>query len=94
MANKNLSQKFKFRNIDGTGQFFMNELMSKKHKSVCTTLTYIEFFLILASGSTGCVYVFVLASLVGIPVGITSTTITCAITAEIKYYKLIIKKRE
>ena len=95
MANKNLSQKFKFKNVDGTGQFFMNELISKKHKTVCTT--YIEYFLILGSGSTGCVYVFVLASLVGILVGITSTTIesnTCAITAEINYFKLIIKKKE
>ena len=30
-----------------------NELMSKKHKKVCTILNYIEHFLILASTITG-----------------------------------------
>ena len=32
-----------------------NKLMSKKHKKVCTTLIYIEHFLILASAITGCI---------------------------------------
>ena len=30
-----------------------NELMSRKHKNVCTTLNYIEHFLILVSTITG-----------------------------------------
>ena len=45
-----------------------NELMSKKHKKVCTTLNYIEHFLIFASTITGCVSIFIFASLVGIPI--------------------------
>ena len=31
--------------------------MSKKHKKVCTTLNYIEHFLILASTITGCIQI-------------------------------------
>ena len=49
--------------------------MSKKHKNVCTTLNYIEHFLILGSAITGCVSVFAFASLVGIPIVIRSSTI-------------------
>ena len=30
-----------------------NELISKKHKKVCTTLNHIEYFLILGSAITG-----------------------------------------
>ena len=73
-----------------------NELMSKKHKKVCTTLNYIEHFLLLTSTITGCVSISSFASLVGIPIGITSSANglkICAITAEIKKYKSIIKKK-
>ena len=68
--------------------------MTRKHKKVCTTLDYIEHFLILASTITGCVSVFAFTSLIGIPIGITSSAKwlkICAITAGIKKYKLIIK---
>ena len=41
--------------------------MSKKHRKVCTTLNYIEHFLILASIITRLVSIFAFASLVGIP---------------------------
>ena len=71
--------------------------MSKKQKNVCTTLNYIEDFLILASTITGYVSISPFASLIGILIGITSSTIrskTRAITAEIKKYKLIIKKKK
>ena len=71
------------------------ELMSKKHKKVCTTLNYIEHFLILASTITGCISISAFASLLGIPIGITSSAIglkICAITAGIKKYKSIIKE--
>ena len=47
--------------------------MTRKHKKVCTTLDYIEHFLILASTITGCVSVFAFTSLIGIPIGITSS---------------------
>ena len=73
------------------------ELISKKHKKVCTTLKNIEHFLILASTITGCVSISAFASLIGIPIGITSSAIglkICAITAGIKKYKSIIKKKK
>ena len=46
--------------------------MSKKHKKVCTTLNYIEHFLILGSTITGYVSISAFAFLVGIPIGIAS----------------------
>ena len=72
-------------------------MTSKKHKRACATLNYIENFLILASTINGCISVSALASLIGIPTGITSSAIgliICAITAGIKNYKPIIKKKE
>ena len=60
--------------------------MSKKYKIVYTTVNYIEQFLILASKITGCVSISALASLIGIPIGITSSAIVlkiCEITAGI-----------
>ena len=71
--------------------------MSKKHIKVCTTLNYIEHFLILGSTITGCISISAFASLVGIPVGITSSSIglkICAKTEAISRYKSIIKKRK
>ena len=71
--------------------------MSKKHKKVCTTLNYIEHFLILGSTIAGCVSISAFASLVGIPIGITSSAIglnICAVTAAIKKYKSMIKKKK
>ena len=71
--------------------------MSKKHGRVCTTLNYIEHFLILVSTITGCISFSSFASLLGIPIGITSSAIglkICAITAGIKKYKSIIKKKK
>ena len=69
--------------------------MSEKHKKVCITLIYIEDLPILASTITECASISSFGSLVGIPVGITSSAIglkLCAITAGIKKYKSIIKK--
>ena len=74
-----------------------NELMSKKYKEVCTTLNYIEHFLILALTITGCVSISAFASLIGILIGITSSTIelkSCTITVGVKKYKSIIKKEK
>ena len=61
--------------------------MSAKHKKVCTTLNYIEHFLILASGITGCISLSAFASLIGTHIGITSSATGlkfCAIAAGIK----------
>ena len=43
MAEESISQEFKFKNIDETRNYLIeeinrNELMSKKHKKVCITL--------------------------------------------------------
>ena len=70
--------------------------MSNKHKTFCKTLNYIEYFLTLASAIIGCVSISAFTSLLGIPIGITSSAIglkNCVITAAIKKYKSIIKKK-
>ena len=58
MVGINISQEFRLKRIDGTRNYFLeeiqqNELMSKKHKKVCTSLNYIEQYFILASTVTG-----------------------------------------
>ena len=71
--------------------------MSKKHKKVCAALNYIAQFLVLASVVTGCISISAVASLVGIPIGITSSVVgvkICAITAAIEQYKSRIKKKK
>ena len=71
--------------------------MSKTHKKVSTTLTYIDHFLILASTITGCVSISAFLSLVDILVEITSSAIGLniwAIIAGIEKFKLIIKKKK
>ena len=73
-----------------------NELMRKKHKKVCRVLNYIHHSLIAISTITGCVSISAFPSLVGIPIGITSSAIglkICVITAGIKNYKSIMKKK-
>ena len=71
--------------------------MNKKYKNVCTILNYIEHFLILASKFNGCISISAFASLIGIRIGITSSATAlkvCAITARIKKYMSIIKKKK
>ena len=99
MGEENINQEFRLRNINETRNYFLekikqNELMSKNHEKVCKTLNYVEHFLILASAITGCILNSAFASLLGIPTGITSSAKGCAITAEIKKYKSIIKKKK
>ena len=56
-----------------------------------------DHLLIVISTITGCVFTSTFPSLVGILIGITSTAIElkiCAITAGIKNYKSMIKKRK
>ena len=90
------------KNIDETRNYFVeeieqNELMSKKHKKVFTTLNCTKYLLILVSTVTECISIFVFASLVSITIGATSSTTElkiCAITAGIKRFKSIIKKKK
>ena len=89
IPEENLSREFRLKNIDETRNYLieeinLNELMSKKHKKICATLNYIQ---ILASKITGCISTSAFVSLIGIPIGITSSAIglkICAITAGIK----------
>ena len=72
--------EFRLKNINETRNYFLeeikyNELMSRKYKKVCATLNYIEHFLILASTITGCISIFAFASLIAVPIGITSFAI-------------------
>ena len=70
--------------------------MSRKYKKVCTTLTYIEHFLILVSTISECILISTFAFLLGILIGITSPAIglkICAIVAGTKKYELVIKKK-
>ena len=102
MSEENLSQKFRLKNIHETKFYWIevinrNELMSKKHKNVFATLNYIQYLLILASTITGCALILGFDSLVDISAGYTSSAIGlqhCAITAEIKKYLSIIKKKK
>ena len=80
MSEEIISQEFRLKNIDKTRNYLIeeinrNELISKTHKTVCTTQNYIEHFLILSSTITGCVSISGFASLVDFPIGITSSAI-------------------
>ena len=102
MSEESISQESRLKNIDETRSYLIkeinrNELMSKKHIKVCTTLNYIEHFLILASTITGCVSISAFASLVGIPIEITNSAFglkICTIIVGIKKYKSTIKKKK
>ena len=102
MVGENISQEFRLKNIDETKNFFLeeikqNELMSKKLKKVCTTLNYIEHFLVLACTINGCISVSAFVSLIVIPIGIRSSAMGLkifAITAGIKMSKSRIKKKK
>ena len=71
--------------------------MSKKLKKVCTTLNYIEQFLILLFTITGCVSIFSFPPFFGIPIGITSSAIGLkifAITVRVTKDESIIKEKK
>ena len=86
-----MNQEFRLKNVDEARHFLeeieQNKLMSRKHRKVCTTLYYIEHILILATAITECISICAFVSLLGIPMGITSSEIglkNCAIAATIK----------
>ena len=99
MGEENISQEFRMKTIEKIKKYFVkeieqNELRSKKHDKVYTTLNCFAQFLILASGITECVSVSAFASLVGTHIGITSSiiicnnsSIICTITAAIKNFR-------
>ena len=86
------SLEFRLEIINKTKNYLLeevkhNDLMSEKYKKTCKYLNYVEKFFILGSTVTHCVSVFAFASLVFVPVGITTSAVglkICAITAEIK----------
>ena len=64
---------------------------------MCRDLNYFEHFIIFDSALSSCVSTSVFASLIGIFVGIASSAVeskVCAITAEIRMYNSIIKKKK
>ena len=68
------------KNIHQTKIYFdeeinQKELVSKKHKKIFAARNYIDLFLILTSVATGCISISIFASLLGIPIGITSSVI-------------------
>ena len=97
MLEENINHEFRWNKINEIRNYLIkeinqNELMSKNHHKVCTVLNYINHSLVSNSTITGCVSI----TLVGISIGIASSTIglkICVITAGIKKYKSIIKKK-
>ena len=64
MTQENVSQEFRLKNIDETGNYLIEEtncngLTGMKHKRICTTINYIENFLIVVS-TILCVLLFLL----------------------------------
>ena len=84
--------EFRLRKIDETRNYVLdemknNDLMSKKYKRTYNYLNYVEQLRILVSTVTGCASISAFASLVCVPVGITSSAVgikICATTAGIK----------
>ena len=73
-----------------------NDLISEKYQKTCKYSNYAEHVLILVLTITGCVSISAFASLVCVPVGITSSAVgikICAITAGIKRYSQLWRKR-
>ena len=95
------SLEFELEKIDETSHCLLdeinyNDLMSEKYKKTCKCLNYVEHLLILVSTITDCISISTFASLVCVLVDTTSSAVRikiCAIPAEIKKYKSIIKKK-
>ena len=71
--------------------------MGKKHENVCRALNYIKHFLILISTVRRCFSISSFAYLVGIIIVLTNYAVglkICVITASIKKYKSLIKKKK
>ena len=84
------SLEFRLRKIDETRRYLLDELKydlkNDKYKKTCMYLNYGEHLLILISTVNGCVLDSACASLVCVPVGVTSSSVgkgICAINAGI-----------
>ena len=80
MPEENRNQEFRLSKIDEIRNYLIeeinrNELMSEKHKNVCTIFNHNEKLLIVISTITGCVSIFAFASLVDIRIGISNSAI-------------------
>ena len=101
MAEGNISQKFRLKNINEnidylTEETNQNNLISKRNKKVCTTLNYIAHLLNLAFVVARSVPISAFASLNSILIDIAKSAVWLkhfAITAGIKKYKSITKKK-
>ena len=102
MSEKNMNQEIRLKKINEIRIYLIeeinrNELMSKKHKKVCRVLNYIDNSLTVLSTITGCISISAFASLVGIPIGITSSATglkISVIVAGIKEFKSINEKKK
>ena len=96
------SLEFKLRKIDETRNYLLdkikhNGLTNEKYKKTCKYLNYLENLLFIASTITDCASISVFASLVCVPVGVTSAAVgikICAITVGIKKYNSIIERKK
>ena len=100
MAEENISQEFRFKNMEKAKNYFIkeidqNKLISNKHKKFYITLDYVEQFLNVAPAVTECISVSTFALLLGIPIESKSSALRLifAINAGIKKHKSIIKKK-
>ena len=95
-----MGQESRLRNINETRSCFLkkverNELMSRNYEKICTTLNYIEHFLILASAVTGFISIFASALFFGFLFFEFCKRIKiCVIVAGIKSYRSEIKKKK
>ena len=91
IPEENKNQEFRLKKIDDIRNYLIeklnqSKLMCKKHKKVCRVLDYIDHSNIVIPTISGCVSISAF-TLVGIPIGIASSTIgliICAITTIIK----------
>ena len=94
MVERNISQEFRFKNIDKTKNYFVEEIkenkfLSKKNKKVCRTLNYIEHLLILACVAAGCISIFAFAALLGISIEIVNSAKGLKICSKLQELKSI-----
>ena len=98
MSKKNMNKQFRLTKIDEIRNYLIKEINRNGLMSKDRVLDYIDIISHIAiSPITGCVSISAFASLVGIPIGITSSETelkTSVITAGIKKYKSMIKKKK
>ena len=102
MPQEKIDKEFRLKKIDEIRNYLIeetnrDELISTNHKKICIVLNYSSYFFVVTYTIAGCVSIFAFASLVDIPIGITSSANgleICAIISGIKKYQSIIKKKE